>query len=70
MKVVRLSDLRTDRLYPIIASPGTHSYYKLRRSQGHIVVGRIMRCWLQERICTVDLFTLLLKNCSNSSLTF
>ena len=42
MKVVRLSDLRTGRLYPPGNTPGTHYCYRLSQPQGHSVAGRIM----------------------------
>ena len=42
MKVVRLSALRTDRLYPPGNIPGTHFCYRLSQSQGHSATGRIM----------------------------
>jgi hypothetical protein len=42
MKVVRLSTLRTGRLYPPENIPGTHFYENLSRSQGHSAAGRIM----------------------------
>ena len=41
-KVIRLSALRTDRLYPPGNIPGTHLCWRLSRSQGHNEVGRIM----------------------------
>jgi len=41
MKVVRLSALRTGRLYPPGNIPGTHLCLKLSRLQGHGVAGRI-----------------------------
>jgi hypothetical protein len=40
-KVVRLSVLRTGRLYPAGNIPGTHFFYGLSRPQGHSVAGRI-----------------------------
>ena len=42
MKVVRLSDLRTGRLYPPGSIPGTHFCYRLSRPQGHSAAGRIV----------------------------
>jgi hypothetical protein len=42
MKVVRLSALRTGRLYPAVSIPGTHFYQRLNRRQGHSAAGRIM----------------------------
>jgi len=42
MKVVRLSALRTDHIYPPGNILGTHFYYRLSRTQGHSAVGRIM----------------------------
>jgi hypothetical protein len=42
MKVVRLPVLRTDHLYPLGKSPGTHFCYRLSRPQGHSEPGRIM----------------------------
>ena len=42
MKVVRLSALRTGRLYHPGIIPGTHFCYRLSHPQGHIAVGRIM----------------------------
>jgi hypothetical protein len=42
MKVVRLSVLRTGRLYPPGYIPGTHFCLKLRQPQGHSAAGRIM----------------------------
>ena len=42
MKVVRLSALSTDRLYPLGNTPGTHSCYKLSPPQGHSAAGRIL----------------------------
>ena len=42
MKVVRLSALHTDRLYPPRNIPGTHFCYRLSRPQGHSAAGRIM----------------------------
>ena len=42
MKVVRLSALRTDRLYSPENIPGTHCCYRLSRAQGHSAAGRIM----------------------------
>jgi hypothetical protein len=41
MKEVRLSVLRTGRLYPTGYIPGTHFYWSLSRSHGHSVAGRI-----------------------------
>ena len=41
MKVVRLSVLRTGRLYPLGNIPGTHFCLRLSRPQGHSVAGRI-----------------------------
>jgi hypothetical protein len=42
MKVIRLSVLRTVRLYPTVNIPGTHFCYRLSRPQGHSAAGRIM----------------------------
>ena len=42
MKVVRLSVLRTGRLYPPGNTPGTHFCQRLCRPQGHSAAGRIM----------------------------
>ena len=42
MKVVRLSALRTGRLYPPGNTPGKHSCQRLSRPQGHGAAGRIM----------------------------
>jgi hypothetical protein len=42
MKVVRLSALRTGRLYSPRNIPGTHFCSRLSRPQGPIVAGRIM----------------------------
>ena len=42
MKVVRLSALRTGRLYPSGNIPCTYFCYRLSRSQGHSAAGRIM----------------------------
>ena len=42
MKVVRLSALRTGRLYPPGNIPGTHFCQSLSRPQGHIATGRFM----------------------------
>ena len=42
MKVVRLSELRTGRLYPPENIPGTHFFYRLSQPQGHSAAGRIM----------------------------
>ena len=41
MKVVRLSALRTGRLYPPGNIPGTHFCWSLSRPQGHSAAGRI-----------------------------
>jgi hypothetical protein len=41
MQVVRMSGLRTGRLYPQGNVPGTHFCYRLSRPQGHRVAGRI-----------------------------
>jgi hypothetical protein len=41
MKVVRLSSLRTSRLYPPGDVPGTHFCYRLSQPQGHSATGRI-----------------------------
>jgi hypothetical protein len=41
MKVVRLSALRTSRLYPPGNIPGTHFCQRLRRPQGHSAAARI-----------------------------
>jgi hypothetical protein len=40
--VVRLSALRTGRLYAPINIPGTHFCYRLSQPQGHSAAGRIM----------------------------
>jgi len=40
MNVLRLSDLRTGRLYPTGNIPGTLICYRLSRPEGHSVVGR------------------------------
>jgi hypothetical protein len=42
MKVVRLSALRTGRLYPPGTIPGTHFCYRLSQPQGHCAARRIM----------------------------
>ena len=42
MKVVRLSALRTGRLYPIGNIPGSHVSYRLLRSRCRCAAGRIM----------------------------
>jgi hypothetical protein len=42
MKVVRLSALRTGRLYPAGNIPGTHFCLRLSRPQGHCATDRIM----------------------------
>jgi len=42
MKVVRLSDLRTGRLYLPRNIPGTHFFQRLIRPQGPSAAGRIM----------------------------
>ena len=41
MKVVRLSALRTDSLYPPRNIPGTHLRYRLSQPQRHSAAGRI-----------------------------
>jgi hypothetical protein len=41
MNVVRLSALRTGRLYPPGYIPGTHFCYRLSQFQGHSAAGRI-----------------------------
>jgi hypothetical protein len=41
MKVVRLSALRTGRLYPPGNTPGTHLCQRLSRPLGHSAAGRI-----------------------------
>jgi len=41
MKVVRLSALRTGRLYPLGNIPGIHFCYRLSQPQGHSAAGRI-----------------------------
>ena len=41
-KVVRLSALRTSRLYPPENIPGTHFCQRLSQPQGHSAAGRIM----------------------------
>jgi hypothetical protein len=40
--MVRLSALRTGRLYPPGNIPGTHFCYRLSQPQGHSAAGRIM----------------------------
>jgi hypothetical protein len=42
MNVVKLSDLRTDRLYPPVNISGTHFCYRLYHPQSHSAAGRIM----------------------------
>jgi hypothetical protein len=42
MKVVRLSAVRTGRLYPPVNIPGTHFCYRLSRPQSDSATGRIM----------------------------
>jgi hypothetical protein len=42
MEVVRLSALRTRRLYPQINIPGTHFCQKLSKPQGHSAAARII----------------------------
>jgi len=42
LKVVRLSAIRTGRLYPPGNIPGTHFYWRLSQPQGHSAAGRIM----------------------------
>jgi len=42
MKVVRLSAIRTGRLYPPGNIPGTHFCQRLSRPQGHSAAGRIV----------------------------
>jgi len=42
MKLVRLSALRTGRLYTPGNIPGTHFCWRLSRPQGHIAAGRFM----------------------------
>jgi hypothetical protein len=42
MKVVRLSALRTGRLYPLGDIPGTYFCLRLSRPQGYSVAGRNM----------------------------
>jgi hypothetical protein len=42
VKVVRLSALRTSRLYPPGKISGTHFCYRLSRPQGHSATKRIM----------------------------
>jgi len=41
MKVVRLSAVRTDRLYPTGNIPGIHFYQTLSQTQDHSAAGRI-----------------------------
>jgi hypothetical protein len=41
MRMVRLSALRTCRLYLPENIPGTHFYYRLSRTQDHIAAGKI-----------------------------
>ena len=50
MKVVRLSALRTGRLYPPGNIPGTHFCQRLGRPQGHNAAGRIMSMKKIQRI--------------------
>ena len=42
MKVVRLSALRTGRLYPLGIIPGTHFCWRLSQPQCHIAAGKVM----------------------------
>jgi hypothetical protein len=42
MKMVRLLDLCTGRLYPPGNIPGTYTCYRLSRPQGHSAAGKIM----------------------------
>jgi hypothetical protein len=42
MKVVRLSVLRTGRIYPLRDIPGTHFCYRLSRPQAHRAARRII----------------------------
>ena len=42
MKVVRLSAIRTGRLYLPGYVPGTHFCYRLSQPQGHSAAGRVM----------------------------
>jgi len=46
MKVIRLSALRTGRLYLPGNIPGTHYCYRLSRPQGHSETGRLM--WIKN----------------------
>ena len=43
--VLRLSALRTFRLYPAGNNPGTHFCQTLSRPQGHSAIGRILCQW-------------------------
>ena len=51
MKVVRLSALRTGRLYQTENIPGAHFCYKLSQLHGHSAAGRIM--WMKNSIETI-----------------
>jgi len=42
MKVVRLSAIRTGRLYPSGNTPGSHFCWRLSQPHGHSAAGRIM----------------------------
>jgi hypothetical protein len=62
MEVVRLSALRTDRLYPPGIIPGTHFCYRLSQPQGHSAGGRIM--WMKNSSDTIGNWTRNLPACS------
>ena len=62
IKVVRLSTLHTDRLYPPGNIPGTHFYWKLSQPQGHSAGGSIMS--MKNFIDTIWIRTCDLPTCS------